>query len=113
MAMGARSGESRKEVQCALCDPPYVARRDYMQLTHFPKKHPGKPYREMGERALPFMFIKKAADDKYQDGRQKRPRSDETVNTEENVQEVETADETKEVEDSRNKETSKESETTN
>ena len=45
-AIGSRTGDSKKEVECGICtNPPYKARRDYMKATHFPLKHPSKPYK--------------------------------------------------------------------
>ena len=51
MAGGSRSrnesGESKKEVFCGICGT--KSRRDNMKAKHFPKVHPGQPYRERGE----------------------------------------------------------------
>ena len=48
-AIGSRTGDSKKEVECGICaNPPYKARRDYMKATHFPLKHPSKPCKEKG-----------------------------------------------------------------
>jgi hypothetical protein len=50
----ATSGEFMKMVKCGICVPEYEARRDYLQSTHFPKKHPGVGYIEKGERKITF-----------------------------------------------------------
>ena len=38
--IGSKLGESKKIVECGICDPKYTARRDYMNRENFPKKHP-------------------------------------------------------------------------
>ena len=46
-AMGSRTGDSKKDVECGICiNPPYKARRDYMNGAYFPLKHPGKSYKD-------------------------------------------------------------------
>ena len=52
-AIGSRTGDSKKEVECGMCtNPRYKARRDYMKATHFPLKHPGKPCKEKRDQTL-------------------------------------------------------------
>ena len=52
-AMGSRTGDSKKDVECGICiNPPYKARRDYMKATHFPLKHPSTHCKEKGDQTL-------------------------------------------------------------
>ena len=53
-SMRSTSVESKKMVTCGICIPAYMARRDYLQTVHFPKKHKGLGYIEKGERKITF-----------------------------------------------------------
>ena len=58
-AMGSRTEESKNAVKWGICtNPPYKARRDYMKATHFPFKHPGKPYIKGERRPYSRQFAK-------------------------------------------------------